>query len=211
MSATLHGSAPDSASTALLLIDVINEFAFPEAGALLRHALPMARRLRRLKQRAHAAGIPAVYVNDNFGRWRSDFASIVRRCTADGARGRAVASLLEPTAGDYFVLKPKHSGFYASPLDLLLTHLGARRLVLTGLTAPLCVLLTATDAYMRDYQLIVPRDCVASPDPRETRRALAYLKRFLAAETRPSSALDLRRSDRRRPAGRNASRRRRSR
>lgn len=198
MTTTLHGSAPDAASTALLLIDVINEFAFPEAPALLRSALPMARRLRRLKQRAAAAGIPAVYVNDNFGRWRSDFAAVVRRCTAADAPGRAVASLLAPEAHDYFVLKPKHSGFYASPLHLLLTHLGARRLVLTGMTAPLCVLLTASDAHMRDYRLVVPRDCVASPDRHETQSALGHMKRYFGADTRTSSTLELRRWGRRR-------------
>jgi nicotinamidase-related amidase len=215
MTNDLHGSAPDSAATALLLIDVINDFAFPDGRALLRHALPMARRLGRLKHRAKDAGIPAVYVNDNFGRWRSDFTAVVRRCSADGAIGHAVVGLLTPDVDDYFVLKPKHSGFYASTLGLLLTHLGVRRLILTGMTAPVCILFTASDAHMRDYELVIPRDCVSSPDIRQTRQALALMRRLFQADTRPSAALDLSRftrasprSIRRRPSRAGARKRR---
>jgi nicotinamidase-related amidase len=188
----LHGSAPDSAPVALLLIDVINEMRFAEGPALLQHALPMARRLRRLKQRAKGLGIPAIYVNDNFGRWRSDFATIVRRCSAADSPGHPVARLLAPEGDDYFVLKPKHSGFYASSLGILLEYLGPQRLVLTGISGPLCVFFTASDAHMREYQLSVPADCVASPDPRQNRQALTFMKHLFRADIRPSSRLDLR-------------------
>jgi nicotinamidase-related amidase len=189
----LHGSAPDSAPVALLLIDVINEMRFAEGPALLRHALPMARRLRRLKRRAKAVGIPAIYVNDNFGRWRSDFAAIVRRCCSADSPGHPVARLMIPEADDYFVLKPKHSGFYASSLGILLEYLGPRRLLLTGVSGPLCVFFTASDAHMREYQLSVPADCVASPDTRQNRQALAFMRDLFRADIRPSSRLDLRR------------------
>jgi nicotinamidase-related amidase len=189
---------PDSrgASVALLLIDVINEFAFPEAPALLRHARPMARALRRLKGRARAAGIPVVYVNDNFGRWRSDFAAVVRRCVAPDAPGRDIARMLAPEPDDYFVLKPKHSGFYATGLAVVLDYLGAHRLILTGLTTPQCVLLTAADAHMRDFELIVPADCAAADDPAWHRQALAFMKRFFDADTRSSRHLVLRQTAR---------------
>jgi nicotinamidase-related amidase len=196
-----NGSAPDRAPVALLLIDVINEFAFPEAPALLPHARPMARALRRLKARAHAAGIPVVYVNDNFGRWRSDFASLVRRCTAPDAPGRDIARLLAPGPDDYFVLKPKHSGFYATSLAVVLDYLGARRLILTGLTTPQCVLFTAADAHMRDFELAVPADCAAAAEPTWHRQALAFMTRFFDADTRPSGQLVLRRGSRERKLG----------
>ena len=182
----LNGSAPDQSPIALILIDVINEFAFPEAPRLLRRAEVMARALQRLKKRAKDSGVPVVYVNDNFGRWRSDFEAVVRRCARDESRGHAIARLLAPEPDDYFVLKPKHSGFYASSLGVLLDHLGAKRLILTGMTTSQCVLFTAGDAYMRDYQLIVPRDCVAAPHARDHRQALAFMSRFFAADTRPS-------------------------
>jgi hypothetical protein len=112
--------------TALLLIDVINDLAFPGSEVLVAQAEPMALRLRVLKRRAAAAGVPVIYVNDNFGQWRSDFRQTVAHCTARTSPGRLVSQRLRPTARDYFVLKPKHSGFFDTTLDTLLDSLGTR-------------------------------------------------------------------------------------
>src|ERR671931_1659786 len=158
----LHGNAPDEAPTVLLLIDVINDFEFDGGEALLAQALPMAERLAALKRRLRAAGVPAIYVNDNFGRWRSDFRALLAHCCRDGVRGQPVVERLLPEADDYFVLKPKHSGFFSTTLDVLLDYLKARTLILTGVAGNICVLFTANDAYMRDFHLYVPADCVAS-------------------------------------------------
>src|SRR6185436_3389813 len=98
--------------TALLLIDVINDLAFKSSAALVAQAEPMALRLAALKRRATAAGIPVIYINDNFGQWRSDFRRTVAHCTSRSSPGRRVSRRLRPTARDYFVLKPKHSGFF---------------------------------------------------------------------------------------------------
>ena len=182
---------PDTSPVALLLLDVINDLDFPEGPTLLEQALPMARRLAALKRRARAAGIPAVYVNDNHGRWRSDFRALIAHCLEDDVPGRPLAELLRPEQDDYFVLKPKHSGFYSTTLDTLLRYLDARTLVLTGIAANICVLFTANDAYMRDYALIVPADCVASESIEETRHAVAQMARALKADVRSSDALDL--------------------
>jgi nicotinamidase-related amidase len=187
----LHGNAPDKADAALLLIDVINDLEFPEGDQLLRHALPMARRLVELKKRAKALGIPAVYVNDNFGRWQSNFHTQVEHCLHDDVIGKPVVELLVPDEDDYFVLKPKHSGFFHTTLDILLEYLRARSLILTGIAANICVLFTANDAYMRDYSLYVPGDCVASNTVEETRHALEQMAKVLKADTRESTALDL--------------------
>jgi len=118
----LHGNAPDASSVVLLIIDAINDFKFKEARGVLTSALPMARRIRRFEARARSAGISTVYVNDNFGRWRSDFRTLIRHCSQ--SRGRAVTRLLRPDRRDYFVLKPKPSAFYSTTLELLLEHLG---------------------------------------------------------------------------------------
>jgi nicotinamidase-related amidase len=188
-SRNLHGSAPDDAGAALLLIDTINSLQFAGAQALLRNALPMAEQIAALKARARAARIPCVYVNDNFGRWRSNFRALVDHCLEAEVVGEPVARMLQPSDEDYFVLKPKHSGFYATPLELLLRHLGARTLILTGMAANLCVLYTANDAYMRDYRLVVPCDCVASESEELTRQSLAHIRQFLKADVRPSAEL----------------------
>ena len=190
----LHGNAPDKAPTVLLLIDVINDLEFEGGEALLTQALPMADRLAVLKRRLRAADVPSIYVNDNFGRWRSDFRALLDHCLRDGVRGRPLAERLQPDAEDYFVLKPKHSGFFSTTLDLLLKYLGAETVILTGLTADNCVLFTASDAYLREYHLVVPPDCVVSIQPEYTRHALEHMRRVLKAELTPSTALDLSRA-----------------
>jgi len=189
--ADLHGNVPEHAEVALLLIDVINDLEFPGGELLLPHALGAARNIAALKRRCKGLGIPTLYVNDNFGRWQSDFNKLVDHCLEEGVRGRAVAELLRPAEDDYFVLKPKHSGFFSTTLDTLLEYLGARTLILTGLTADICVLFTANDAYMRDFHLFVPGDCVASQDAGENAHVLEHMRRVLKAEVRPSGEIDL--------------------
>jgi nicotinamidase-related amidase len=194
--ADLHGSAPEKSKTALLIIDVINDLDFPEANQLMRYVPAMARNIAKLKERAKKAGIPVIYVNDNFGRWQSDFRRLVEHCRK--GKAREIIDLLRPDDDDYFVLKPKHSGFFSSALETLLRYLGAHRLILTGIAGNYCVLFTANDAYMRDYELIVPGDCTASNTKSENDQALALIKNYLKADTRPSSRIQLRRHARKR-------------
>src|SRR3954468_17923196 len=143
------------------------------------------------KRRSRAAGVPTVYVNDNFGRWRSDFRSTLAHCLHQGVPGRPIAELLKPEEDDYFVLKPKHSGFQFTTLDVLLEHLGAETLVLTGVAGNFCVLFTAHDAYMRDYRIVVPRDCIASVAEENDRYALEHMAQVTKADVRPSEEIDL--------------------
>ena len=188
----LHGNAPDQAGAALLLIDVINDFEFEGGDALLELALPISRKIAELKRRALEADIPVIYVNDNFGKWRSDFKKIVEHCLEDGVRGKPFVESLLPDERDYFVLKPKHSGFYCTALDLLLEHLGVRNLILTGIAGNNCVLFTANDAYMRDFKLFVPSDCSVSQTKEENDYALKQMEEVLKADIRPASKLNVR-------------------
>ncbi|HZZ28548.1 MAG TPA: isochorismatase family cysteine hydrolase [Pirellulales bacterium] len=187
----LHGEKIEKAATALILIDVINDFDFPEASELLKQAIPAAHCIRKLKAQAKAAGMPVIYANDNFGRWRSDFTRLVKHCLAPESRGRPVAELLKPEADDYFVLKPKHSGFYCTALEILLDDLGVRTVILTGFATNICVLFTANDAYLRDLTVIVPRDCVGANTVSENDAALSQIRRILKANTHLHSKLDL--------------------
>lgn len=187
----LHGNAPDSSPVVLLIIDMINDLEFPGGDKLETPARKAADAIVALKRRAKAQKIPVVYVNDNFGRWRSDFTEVTDHVLHDGVRGRYLAEVLTPDSDDYFVLKPKHSGFYATTLDTLLTYLKASHLILTGISADSCILFTANDAYMRDLKLSIPADCVAAIKPTYTSEALAYMKRTLNADTTPSTELNL--------------------
>ena len=152
--------------------------------------MPAARRIVALKKRLRVRGIPAIYVNDNFGRWQSDFKKQVEKCVSDESLGAPVARLLIPGENDYFVLKPKHSAFFSTTLGVLLEYLGAKKLIITGFAGDICVLFTANDAYMRDYELIVPSDCVASETAAANRNACRQMKRFLRADVRPSRMLN---------------------
>ncbi len=187
----LHGSALDKSKFALLVIDVINDLYFPEANQLLRFARPMARKILRLKERAKKAGIPVIYVNDNFGRWQSDFRRQVQHCLRGKSGGQEIVKLLQPEEDDYFVLKPKHSGFFSTTLETLLRYLGSETVIITGIAGNFCVLFTANDAYMRDYGLIIPSDCTASNTRAENKEALSLMRKFLKADTRPSSKIRL--------------------
>jgi nicotinamidase-related amidase len=175
---------------ALLLIDVINAFDFEGCEALAEAANRAAPKILALRNRAREAGVPVVYVNDNFGRWRSDFRKTVEACSRPEHAGHRVTALLVPGEDDYFVLKPRHSAFYCTALELLLSNLGAKTLVLTGFATNICVLYTAHDAHMRGFEVVVPADCTASNDERLTRQALEQMELVTQASCPDSSELD---------------------
>lgn len=178
-----------AAETTLILIDVITDFDFEDGDELLRRALPMARRLARLKERAKRAGVPVVYVNDNFGKWQEDFKTMSDHFMRPAAKGRKVVELLRPEPDDYYVLKPHRSAFYSTTLELLLRELKARRLTITGVTTDICILFTANDAYMRGFDLYIPSDCVAAVRPAYSKQAMEFIKRVLKADTRRSTEI----------------------
>ena len=184
-------SAETTKRTALLLVDVINDMDFEGSESLVRFAEPMARRLHELKRRCRAARVPTIYINDNFGKWRSDFRSLVEHCLNDAVPGREVAKLLKPDDEDYFVLKPKNSAFFGTTLDTLLTNLGTTTVILTGIAGDNCVLFSANDAYLRDYTLFIPCDCVVSNSREENDAALRLMQKVVKADIRPSVDLDL--------------------
>ena len=123
-----------SSSIALLLIDVINHFEFPDDDRILRNALKIARCIARLKSRARLAGFPTIYVNDNFGDCRSERSVLLKHCLRPQATGSGFVKKVQPDDEDYFVLKPKHSAFDQTPLEPFLRHLGSRTLIVAELT-----------------------------------------------------------------------------
>ena len=169
--------------TALLVVDMINPLEFDGAAALRPHALAAAKRIATLARRLRERGCPVVYVNDNFLHWQADFREIVA-IVRHGSRGAELAELLAPVPGDYFVLKPKHSGFLATPLEILLEKLDAGRVVVTGVATDGCVLATATDAHMREYGVHVPRDCVAAVTPARSKRAVELMADSMHVDVR---------------------------
>jgi nicotinamidase-related amidase len=181
---------------ALILLDVINDLAFPGSEVLVAQAEPMALRLAVLKRRAAAAGVPVISVNDNFGQWRSDFRHTVAHCTARSSPGRRMSQRLRPTARDYFVLKPRHSGFFHTTLDTLVGSLGTRRVILTGIAGNICVLSTANDAHMRELRVFAPADCIVSNTVGDNEHALRQIATVMKGHVAPSTRLRFRRRGR---------------
>ena len=193
MSVTAHSSLEhaerDAHPVAVILIDVINTMDFPDSELIYEAALTAAPHIATLKQQAKAQGIPVIYANDNFGRWRSNFPGLVDSCLQDDVPGKPIVEQLKPDPDDYFVLKPSYSGFYGTPLELLLRALGTRALVLAGFAGNMCVQFTADEAYMRGYKLAIPRDCTASNTQGDTDCMLHHVGAVLGADTTPAAEL----------------------
>lgn len=177
-------------NTALVILDMISDMDFAGAQTMKRETVAAAGAILKLRDAADAARLPVIYVNDNFGEWHSERYRLVERALASEGGNEFVARLA-PRDGDYFIIKPQFSGFYATNLPVLLPKLGVDRLVLTGMAADICVLFTAADAHMRDYELWIPEDAVASESAERRRWALEIMKQSMGAETRPTNKLKL--------------------
>jgi nicotinamidase-related amidase len=183
-------AAPRLARSArvLLLVDFINPLNFAGADDLAPAALEAARAAAGLKARLAAEGVVTIYANDNYGVWQSDFHTLVSTCLGmDGVPGE-IARLLYPQAEDITILKPRHSAFYASPLELLLTEMETRELVVCGIASDMCVQLTAAEAFLREYPCWVPSDCHAAESDEAKQTAIAYMAGVLKCDVRPSTA-----------------------
>lgn len=176
----------EPSETVLLLVDFVNPLKFEGSEDIADSAVQAARRTAALRRQLSATGVRAIYANDNYGLWTSDFKGLWKRCAAlAGAPGK-IAGLLPPRLRDFSLLKPRHSAFYATPLEILLQQLHCKRLVVTGLAADSCILFSAMDAYLRGYSLWIPEDCVAAESHDARDKALELMARTLKAEIGPS-------------------------
>jgi nicotinamidase-related amidase len=182
------------ARTVLLLVDVIQDFEYPDGDVVHERTQAIVPALVALRRRAHAAGVPVVYVNDHFGRWRSSWDGAIER--AMRARRGDVARRLRPGARDFFVLKPQRSAFHQTPLEALLDSFGAHQVVIAGITSDMCVLASASDALLCGLRVRVPRDVTTTLDDARHERAIAILEQAMGVDTRPSSTLGWRTRER---------------
>ncbi|WP_326540462.1 isochorismatase family cysteine hydrolase [Pseudorhodoferax sp.] len=172
----------------LVLVDFINPLDFPGAERLLPGALRAARATAALKRKLAEHDVPAIYANDHYGTWHAEFSDVLRTCQSlPGVRGQ-IARLLAPAPQDLTILKPRHSAFFATPLDLLLREMRAKELVVVGLAADMCVQLTTAEAYMHGYSAWVPSDCTAAESPDAKRRALKHMATVMKCRTQSSVA-----------------------
>lgn len=172
-------------STALLIIDMINTLDFPEGKALLKNALPVAENIRKLKAKLKKKNVPVIYLNDHYGHWRDDWKAVYDYCTDEKFIGKKLSEILRPDEDDYFLLKPKHSGFFGTQLDILLKDLGVKKLIMTGVAGNVCILFTVNDAHMREFEIHVPENGIASNTKRDNSYALNQFENVFGIETKP--------------------------
>ena len=174
----------DKNGEALLIMDMISDFQFEDGDKLFEPALGAAEKIAALKRRAKEAGTDVIYVNDNYGRWNEDFSTFVERTMDNSRMGREIVDKLEPEPGDLFIVKPQRSGFYATPLGVVLLSKNISRVVIAGVTTDICVLFTAHDAYMRGFSVQVPSDGTAAVKPEHHEMGLDFMKRVADVEVR---------------------------
>ncbi|HEV8444850.1 MAG TPA: isochorismatase family cysteine hydrolase [Steroidobacteraceae bacterium] len=187
----LQPRSPGSGRAALLALDLITDFEFPDGSAVRRALARHAPAIRRLLDAAHAHRVPVIYANDNLGAWRSDAPALIRHCTRTPLAGAPLVRRLAPAAEDEIILKPRHSAFYGTALEPLLDDRKIDTLLLVGISAESCVWMTACDAHTRGFRLVIPADTMAGAAARAVRATLTGLRQVLGARV-PVRAASLR-------------------
>jgi nicotinamidase-related amidase len=176
---------------AVLALDLITDFDFPDGPAVLRALTARAPALHKLMARARRSGVPVIYANDNLGEWRSDAPALISHCTQPHRPGASLVKSLLPDRKDCIVLKPRHSAFYGTALEALLEERRVRTLLITGISAESCVWMTACDAHTRAFNLVIPEDTMAAVTPQGLRLSLQGLRDVLGARV-PKNAASVR-------------------
>ncbi|WP_312099095.1 isochorismatase family cysteine hydrolase [Niallia sp.] len=170
----------ESSNTALLIIDMINDFNFEHGTILAEKALIIAQQIQLLKKQCEKENIPIIYINDHYNLWQAELIKVIDYCR--NKKSEPVIDKIKPDDSDYFLIKPRHSAFYGTALQTLLSQLHVKQLILTGIAGNICVLFTANDAYMREYPLLIPDNCIASVDDEDNQYAIRMMENVMSAK-----------------------------
>lgn len=170
-------------NTAILFIDIINQFNFNGAHKLLNHTKEILPNLLNLKQFAKKHDLPIIYINDHYGLWQADYNKIIDHC--QNKYNTEIINALKPDKEDFFLIKPMHSAFFQTPLKSLLTELDRSHLIIAGIAGDICILFTAKDAYMDQYTMHIPKNCLASEEKSGNNYALYLMKSVMKATINP--------------------------
>jgi nicotinamidase-related amidase len=166
--------------TALIVTDMLSPYDYEDAEQVAENAESAIEPMSSLIERASEADVEVIYVNDNYAHWDSSREQLIENAL-NGERPDLVEPLIPPE-GSSFVLKARHTIFYGTPLEYLLWQKDVERLVLVGQVTEQCILYSALDAYVRHYDVTVPRDCVVHIYEHLAEAALEMMERNLRAE-----------------------------
>ncbi|WP_197380112.1 cysteine hydrolase family protein [Mycolicibacterium mengxianglii] len=166
--------------TAVLVIDMLNAYRHPDAENLIPNVEPIVDPLATLISEARRRDdVDLIYVNDNYGDFTADHSDIVNTAL-HGERPDLVKPIV-PADDSKMLMKVRHSAFYATPLGYLLTQLGTSTVILAGQVTEQCILYSALDAYVRHFDVVIPKDCVAHIDANLGKASLELMERNMRA------------------------------
>jgi len=176
--------------SALVVVDMLNPYDHEDAEPLTRSVEGVIEPITALIARAREQDIEIVYVNDNYGDWNSSQEQLAD-AAMDGERPDLIEPLLPPDDAS-FVIKARHSIFYGTPLEYLLSEKGVDHVVLVGQVTEQCILYSALDAYVRRLSVAVPRDGVAHIHRHLADAAFEMMEQNMRAELTPCAECTMR-------------------
>jgi nicotinamidase-related amidase len=142
-----------------MVIDMLNRYEHADASVLVESVRQCLPAMRRIIDAARERGVLLVYVNDCFGDWSANAATLSEQ--AHGGRAPELVEPIVPDPGDPFVIKARHSIFYETQVEYLLRQEGVQRVTLIGQVTEQCILYSALDGYVRHFEVAVAPDAVA--------------------------------------------------
>ncbi len=175
--------------SALIVVDVQNDFASPKGSAAQRgddmsDSLAMVPRLIRLIDEARRVGLAVVYIKTTHSEWtdtpswiyRKSQQSALNTCR-EGTWGAEFYDGISPLPGERVVIKHRYSAFINTDLNTVLKAKGIESVLVTGIATNVCVETTARDAYMYDYYVTMVSDCAAAYDAKLHENTLENIRR----------------------------------
>lgn len=166
-----RSSGFDPSATALLVVDMLNDFLDPEGAMPLPEGRTLYAPIKRLLDSCRSRGVPVIWICDEHPPNDREFEKRAVHCLA-GEWGARIVDDLDPRDDEDRIPKRRYSGFFDTTLEERLGELGIRHLIIAGVVTNICVRSTAHDAFFRDFDVIVPRDCVAATSEREQESSL---------------------------------------
>jgi nicotinamidase-related amidase len=176
--------------TAVIVVDMITSYDHPDGEKLRESAEEALPKMKELLERANDEGVEVIYVNDNFGAWNSSREELVE-AALDGEYGDKLVKPIRPAHDTAFVVKLRHSIFFETPLSYLLAENDIKRVVLIGQATEQCILYSALDAYIRHFEVAIPRDAVAHIHEHLADAALEMMETNMSAEITDTESIKL--------------------
>lgn len=168
-----------SGRDALIVVDMLNRYDHEDGDLLVESVRDSLPAVRRMIETARERDTLLLYVNDCFGDWSANAATLSER-----ARDGIAPDLVEPIVprpGDPFVVKARHSIFYQTQVEYLLHQEGIEHVTLIGQVTEQCILYSALDGYVRHFEVAVAPDAVAHIDPDLAAASLRLMERNMHA------------------------------